>query len=366
VKVTGIREKDGATVVDVGTGTIVHSVDGHAIVLTCAHLFLGISKKGPKIVVEVFENGTATAYPGEILGGTHESDLAFIKFQTAKVHTAVPLTSVSPKTDVGDALMSFGCNDGADPTPLETKLVDINFYTGPDNLICEHDPAGGRSGGGLFNKNGELVAICSCADRERKRGLYMAHSSILKLANKLELTSILKGSSQAGGLAIGEDASATFEEMRNPGTDATPKKELAKAEETSDGTFDAIFGGTPLASNGAESKLASNETQPTKSLTESNSGNPPANSNEQLEPEVVIEIVDRANGGKKRRVVIPKASPWLLEVLTGEGPDDPTAVAARYQKELEATRNSTNELTRTSQSSVSRNTAARRSTTQAP
>lgn len=334
VKVTGTREKDGLTVQDVGTGTIVNSSKGESVVLTCAHLFLGISRKDTKVVIEVFENGKATAYPGSVLGGNHDSDIAFLKFQTSKALPAVPLTLQSPGTAIGETLMSFGCNDGADPTPLQTKLIAINRYNGPDNLVCEKDPAGGRSGGGLFNKNGELVAICSCADRKRKEGLYMAHTSVLKLAEKLQLTSILGSKDSAVALVGGEDAADVFSEMMAGGepTSSPTNESVAQSQpssETAGDSFDSMFGSSEFADSGTSP--AENH-KDAKGLSVSNELAPKETpASESMEPEVVIEIADRTQGGKKRRVVIPKASPWLLEMLTGD--DAGSASTAKIRPE---------------------------------
>jgi hypothetical protein len=50
--------------------------------------------------------------------------------------------------------------------------------------------------------------------------------------------------------------------------------------------------------------------------------------------ELRIEIRDNAMGSKPRVIVIPKASPWMLELLTGETTvpiDETTTVALRPQ-----------------------------------
>lgn len=359
VKVTGTREKDGLTVQDVGTGTIVQSDKGQAVVLTCAHLFLGISKKDTKIVIEVFENGKATSYPGAVLGGNHDSDVAFLKFQTSKTLPSAVLTETTPGTAIGEELTSFGCNDGADPTPMETKLIAVNRYDGPDNLVCEKDPQGGRSGGGLFNKKGELVAICSCADRKRKEGLYMSHSTVLKLVEKLKLNSILHDALVTPLVVAsnGEDASEEFGKILADNSPSTvpeaPAKDVSSVEQ-----FDSMFGRSNTHADGTNPPRK--ESAIVAVHDRSNDSDEPEA--ESMEPEVVIEIADRTHGGKKRRVVIPKASPWLLEMLTGEASDGAAAsVAAMSLNRPESIRETTS--SRTSQPSAARKNGSKRPTT---
>ena len=147
VKVAGVSSKDGKKIQDVGTGTIVYSATGQAIILTCAHVFLDMSTKDAKIEIEVFENGKALSYPASLIGGDHNSDLAFLKIQSTKIMPAVRLTAAAPSVAKDQNLVSFGCNGGADPTLLKTKIVDINRYNGPANLVCSVDPQSGRSGG---------------------------------------------------------------------------------------------------------------------------------------------------------------------------------------------------------------------------
>ena len=213
VRVAGKSTEDGKMLQDVGTGTIIHSATGQALILTCAHVFLNIATDDAVVDVEVFEGGKGTRFPAKLVGGDHNADLAILKVQTSKILPTVRLTQLAPKTAKGQPLVSFGCNDGANPTRLDTKLVDINRYDGPSNLVCSTDPKSGRSGGGLFNESGELLGVCSCADRKQLEGLYMAHEAILGLVSYLKLQSILLKTS--GG--AGEDAAATFDEITKSG-----------------------------------------------------------------------------------------------------------------------------------------------------
>ena len=342
VRVGGVSTKDGNKIQDVGTGTIVYSAPGQAIILTCAHVFLDLSTKEAVIEVEVFENGKPVAYPATLIGGDHNSDLAFLKLKTSKAMPVVRLTESAPKVVKGQPLVSFGCNGGSDPTSLETKIVDINRYNGPGNLVCSTDPKSGRSGGGLFNANGELVGVCSCADRKLHEGLYMAHSSIQGLTKQLNLQAILTRLPGSGG----EDAASSFADLlegksgekEGPAVPIeTPSEEIAKAEPpTFDESVDAVEKvetSTDVAwSDDSEAGELSDaplfNPQATKP-TLARSADAVAAAISGNGPEITILIDDKRPGSQKKVIVIPQATPWMMELLTGETGEVRSAASAR-------------------------------------
>ena len=349
VKVAGVSSKDGKKIQDVGTGTIVYSAAGQAIILTCAHVFLDMATKDAKIEIEVFENGKPLSYPASLIGGDHNSDLAFLKIQSTKIMPAVRLTAAPPGVAKDQNLVSFGCNGGADPTLLKTKIVDINRYNGPANLVCSVDPQSGRSGGGLFDVKGSLVGVCSCADRKLKEGLYMAHAPIIELVNHLKLTSILATPAPTGG----EDAASSFAEMleggdglngNEPAPVKTPTEAIVAIEEPE---FDATVDAGEVAAT--EPEFVAVDEEETEELSDAPLFSPseaPRKKNSRTAevvsattpsgPEITIVIDDKTPGSQKRVIVIPQASAYMLELLTGES-DDSTARTAAARPSTEST-----------------------------
>ncbi len=338
VRVKGKSTVDGNLLQDVGTGTIIYSATGQALILTCAHVFLNIAIDNAAVEVEVFEDGREIRYPAKLVGGDHNADLAILQVQTAKILPSVRLTQLAPKAVKGQTLVSFGCNDGADPTRLDTKLIDINRYHGPSNLVCSTDPKSGRSGGGLFNSRGELMGVCSCADRKQLEGLYMAHEAILGLVSHLKLQPILLKASTVGG----EEAAETLERIANGGLEpaaresgspkpvAVPSAGIARLEAPA---FDESA--LPVSSASADSANPASFSE-VESLPDA----PPFVPGDtklvgaqamtgELDsgPEIRISIDDKTPGSEKRVIVIPHASPWMIELLTGETPDGTPASA---------------------------------------
>lgn len=347
VRVGGSSTKDGSKVQDVGTGTIIYSATGQAIVLTVAHVFLDIDTRDAEIVIELFENGKAVPYKGTLIGGDHNSDLALLKIQTSKILPSVRLTPVAPKVTKGQSLVSFGCNGGADPTRLETKIADIDRYDGPANLVCTTDPQSGRSGGGLFSATGELVGVCSCADRKQHEGLYMAYEPISKLVKSLKLQSILMPSPGTAG----EDAASTFAALLEEDANGESKPssrpaapapavvvaepapvefdEVAEEAAGADEPVDELADPTEVAmSEDNEGELSdaplfnpgTKKTEVTRTA-EANRTQHSTTVSAASGPEITIVIDDRKPGSQKKVIVIPQASPYMMELLTGESSD---------------------------------------------
>ena len=374
VKVAGVSSKDGKKIQDVGTGTIVYSAAGQAIILTCAHVFMDMATKDAKIEIEVFLNGKPLSYPASLIGGDHNSDLAFLKIQSTKIMPAVRLTAAAPGVMKDQNLVSFGCNGGADPTLLKTKVVDINRYNGPANLVCSVDPQSGRSGGGLFDENGSLVGVCSCADRKLKEGLYMAHSPILELVKGLKLTSILATPAPTGG----EDAASSFASMldggdgmneKEPAPVKTPSEAIAEIEEPA---FDETEVGSEVET--VEPEVAAAEAvaeEEVGELTDAPLFNPAGgkknsrtaevvSAKTESGPEITIVIDDKKPGSQKRVIVIPQASAYMLELLTGESDDSTSRVATA------ATRPSTEATSKRTAAKSGKSRTSARSLLQAP
>lgn len=149
--------------IDIGTGTVVRSSGSESLVLTASHLF----NMGGRVTVEVFDQGRT--YPGTLLRRTTpaSSDCAVVRLAVGGLK-AVEVSGAEVKR--GDKLKSIGCSNGADPTTVSVEVLHVNYYSGPENLICSTFPAQGRSGGGLFNAAGDLVGICTA--RRDGHGLY--------------------------------------------------------------------------------------------------------------------------------------------------------------------------------------------------
>jgi hypothetical protein len=74
--------------------------------------------------------------------------------------------------------VSVGCSHGEDPTALATRITTLDRYDAPPNIEATGAPVQGRSGGGLFNDQGQLIGVCFAADYDGNEGLYVSPESI--------------------------------------------------------------------------------------------------------------------------------------------------------------------------------------------
>jgi len=177
-----------------GTGTIIDSRSGEALVVTCGHLFRESKGKGP-MTIELFDasSGVPTVVeqiPGQLISYDLERDIAFIGIRPARSVSAA--TVAPPKTSYqrGDRVATIGCSNGKDPTLLPQRINMLDRYHGPSNIEVSGAPEEGRSGGGLFNLKGQLIGVCYAADYEGKEGLYVALDSIHEELNRLGLKDV--------------------------------------------------------------------------------------------------------------------------------------------------------------------------------
>jgi thiol-disulfide isomerase/thioredoxin len=191
-----------------GTGTVVDTRSGEALVVTCAHLFRETKGNAP-VKADLYEaagDGVRVAghATGQVLSFDLTRDIALVSL---RVDRPVGVANVAPpKSTVerGDRLVGIGCSNGQDPTVLETRVTSLDRYQGPPNIEASGAPAVGRSGGGLFNGKNELVGVCNNADPEGNEGIYAGLESIHDQLDRLGLKDIYTkpGSAPAGGQTL--------------------------------------------------------------------------------------------------------------------------------------------------------------------
>lgn len=244
-----VEDADGTSA---GTGTIVDARDGAALILTCGHLFRSSAGKGP-ITVTLFSataSGTQLreTVPGQLLHFDLEQDLALViirpQQRVAVSRIASPATALGP----GLAVRSVGCNQGANPTVVSSRITTVDRYQGAPNVEVAGAPVEGRSGGGLFNAAGELIGVCFAADPQSNEGLYASLRAIVAKLDELNLAMVYQ---TPGGDSIdqtpdttatatgpgqqvsvrGQDALVDLDVATPPKADAAPVSTNLSAEE---------------------------------------------------------------------------------------------------------------------------------------
>lgn len=183
-----IRVDDG-TGRSYGTGTIIDTRNGQALILTCGHLFREARDRG-KIFVDLFLTGGATTVPADLISCDLTRDLAFLRIQPG---VPLPVARVAPSGETiapGDRVANVGCDNGQDPTVRQTHVTHIDRYAGPPNIEAAGTPVEGRSGGGLFDRHGHVVGVCFAADSVDSEGLYAGLASIHAELDRLGLADV--------------------------------------------------------------------------------------------------------------------------------------------------------------------------------
>ena len=149
----------------------------------------------------------------------------------------------------------------------------------------------------------------------RTKGFTLAHGAILELVNYLELKEILKPATAARG----EDPSEAFREQITKPSSQDPGSRPAVARAPSGATsqlasddssdFVEVSPDTLLELPDASPAVVSTQGQQSAELNVATTG---------TGPEITIVIDDKVPGAQKRVIVIPQASAWMLEMLTGE------------------------------------------------
>ena len=163
-----IAGKDG---MNYGSGTIIESRPGQTLILTCGHIFRDL-KPDAKIEVDLFTSPQAETFVGKTIAYDLEGDVGLLSIATDARLPASPLASLADEAQVRQSVYSIGCGGGETPSREDVFVTALNRYLGPDNIECTGEPLQGRSGGGLFNAQGNVVGVCVAADPKNKRGLY--------------------------------------------------------------------------------------------------------------------------------------------------------------------------------------------------
>lgn len=176
----------------IGSGTVIQWDAQGAVVLTCGHLFRDRTPKSI-ITVERFENGTPVKYRAELIDYQIEDvDIGLLLFHPNQY---VPVAQVAQHVEnlaQGDPVYSMGCDHGQAPSRRDSQVTKLNRYLGSANIETAGAPVQGRSGGGLFNRRGELVGVCFAADTQLDEGLYCGISVVHEQLKKLGLLKLPK------------------------------------------------------------------------------------------------------------------------------------------------------------------------------
>jgi len=160
-----------------GSGTIIDARQGHALILTCGHIFRDSQGKG-RIDVDLFGPTPGERIPGRLEHYDLARDLGLL---VIRVPGPVVVARVAPPGHPlakGARVISLGCDHGGAPSARPCTVTFQDRFLGPPNLVATGLPVQGRSGGGLFSSDGLLIGVCNAAVPPDNEGLYAALGAI--------------------------------------------------------------------------------------------------------------------------------------------------------------------------------------------
>lgn len=190
------------------TGTVIHSHGGESLVLTCGHVFRDAGGKGVITAEFGFADGRVIAAPGQLVSYDAEArDIGLVTIQTEQNIRPVVIAAESAPVGRDDRTFSLGCDHGDAPTIRHTAIKNRAAYDGAVKYDIYGRPVDGRSGGGLFNQNGELIGVCNAAAVEVDEGIYSAIDTIYWQLAEVNLKHLFDGSAQVADGSAGSQPS---------------------------------------------------------------------------------------------------------------------------------------------------------------
>ncbi len=174
-----------------GTGTIIDCRSQHALVLTCGHLFREY-KAGDTVTVDVFTESGVQTFPARYVHHDEERELGLISFAVKSEVAVMPLATSEMRVFQGMPIITAGCSGGNPPTLQKGLVTGLNRYLRAPNIEVSAVPVQGRSGGGIFTENGELIGVCFAADPQNQEGLSTSMVAIHDYLKSLKLERIVE------------------------------------------------------------------------------------------------------------------------------------------------------------------------------
>ncbi|MEX0700927.1 MAG: thioredoxin domain-containing protein [Planctomycetales bacterium] len=312
-----VKDKNG---VNLGSGTIVDSLPGRTVVLSCGHIFRDLEQDST-IEVDVFHDGRFETFLGKVLRYDLEGDVGLISIPTGGRLPVCRVAGAAGKVAVADRVTSIGCGKGDPPSAMPVQVTRLNRYIGPENIECTGVPIQGRSGGGLFDSQGRVVGVCIAADNRDQRGLYAGLAPIHDLLDRCELSDAYRPTAAVGALAAASSVN-----------DQPAVREAAAA--VADGEFvapAAVAVASPPGRHPAVKPAPADEDPFQDEARDAAVAEALASAGD-AEVICIIRAHDDPQANS-RVVIINRASPKFVSYLTGELAEQPQTVAHRASEE---------------------------------
>lgn len=317
--------------VNLGSGTIVYSVAGRALIVTCGHIFRGVTEDS-KIEVDLLHGAEKQTVVGRVVDFDIDSEIGLIEIPSSELLPAAAVATVQSVPLKGDRVQSIGCDGGALPTVMPIEVTAVDLYEGASTVECTGVPVQGRSGGGLFNRNGELIGVCFAADPQQKRGIYTGLSVVQSSLRSVGLGRLFElptsaPTPQEGLVDAGVSGGAAPDVSSMFSSEPVPSRSPVAPSRFNGNRFDppqdgSRFDGTRAQNTVASADAPRNLSSRHDSIMSGESrltGDSEALGSMAEEAEIVVIVRPKNQPeGASRVVIINEASPKLLAYLRGD------------------------------------------------
>jgi thiol-disulfide isomerase/thioredoxin len=180
----------------VATGTVIDAQNGYALILTCGHVFR-YAGTGGQIKVDLFAPGAGGPLDGRLITFDLLRDIGLVSIRTDLQVRPIALAPSGFEPQPQTEVFSVGCDNGGQPRIERSRLTRRNGYSGPPNLEATGAPVNGRSGGGLFSTDGQLIGVCNAANEPENKGVYAAFETVHWVVTQAGLARLVPANSPA-------------------------------------------------------------------------------------------------------------------------------------------------------------------------
>jgi thiol-disulfide isomerase/thioredoxin len=283
-----------------GSGTIIDARSGEALVLTCGHVFRDSQGKG-KINIDLFVPGAPQGLTGQLISYDLKRDVGLVSFRPGVPVTAARMAPQGYRANMGDKVVSVGCNNGGQPTAIESHVTGVDKFVGPANLQVAGQPVQGRSGGGLFTPDGMVIGVCNAADPTDNGGLYAAAASIHEELDAAKLSMVYRNSGAAALAANAMPGEVSLASATSAMTNAAPPAMPGRMPDTR-----LVSAVGEVAATGP-ARLSQNERSALDALRARNDG-----------AEVICIVRSPESQSKSEVIVLDRASATFMNQLATE------------------------------------------------
>lgn len=207
-----------------GTGTIIHSTGNDALVLTCGHIFRESRGQGRIEADIAFSTEMKTVSGRLITFDSNAHDIALLTIRTPFQVKPAKIARQSFQGSLNQGVFTVGCDKGNQPTIRRSHFKRAASYDGAEKYDVYGRPIDGRSGGGLFNEQGELIGVCNAAAVHVDEGIYSGLKTIYRQLSISHLSHLFqedywkesyeeKADSRLASSNSSSDSSVRFQEL---------------------------------------------------------------------------------------------------------------------------------------------------------